>query len=57
MDFHRGWRRQAKLLSETTKLFLLLGAYINNNSGPRYYGKALNISRRLAVDGRMRLQG
>ena len=52
MDFHRGWRRQANSLSETTKLFLLLGTYINNNFGPRYYGKALNISRRL--DRRLR---
>jgi amidase len=49
MDFHRGWRRQADSLSETTKLFLLLGTYINNTFGPRYYGKALNISRRLAA--------
>ena len=49
MDFHRGWRRQADSLSETTKLFLLLGTYINNNFGPRYYGKALNISRRLTA--------
>jgi amidase len=49
MDFHRGWRTQADSLSETTKLFLLLGTYINNNFGPRYYGKALNISRRLTA--------
>jgi amidase len=49
MAFHRGWRSQADSLSETTKLFLLLGTYINNIFGPRYYGKALNISRRLAA--------
>ena len=49
MDFHRGWRRQADSLSETTKLFLLLGTYINNEFGPRYYGKAVNISRRLTA--------
>ena len=49
MDFHRGWRRQADSLSETTKLFLMLGTYINNTFGPRYYGKALNISRRLTA--------
>ncbi len=49
MDFHRGWRRQADSLSETTKLFLLLGTYINNTFGPRYYGKALNLSRRLTA--------
>jgi len=49
MDFHRGWRRQADSLSETTKLFLMIGTYINNIFGSRYYGKALNISRRLTA--------
>lgn len=49
MDFHRGWRGQADSLSETTKLLLMLGTYINNNFGPRFYGKALNISRRVAA--------
>jgi amidase len=49
MDFHRGWRRQADSLSETTKLLLLFGTYINNTFGPRYYGKAVNISRRLTA--------
>jgi amidase len=49
MDFHRGWRRQADSLSETTKLLLLFGTYINNTFGSRYYGKALNISRRLTA--------
>jgi amidase len=49
MDFHRGWRQRANDMSETTKLFLMLGTYINNIYGPRYYGKAMNISRRLAA--------
>jgi amidase len=49
MDFHRGWRRQADSLSETTKLLLLFGTYINNTFGSRYYGKAINISRRLTA--------
>ena len=49
MDFHRGWRGQADSLSETTKLFLMLGTYINNSFGPRFYGKAVNISRRLTA--------
>jgi amidase len=49
MDFHHGWRRRANDLSETTKLFLMLGTYINNIYGPRYYGKAMNISRRLTA--------
>ncbi len=49
MDFHRGWRAKADSLSETTKMMLMFGTYINNNFGPRYYGKALNISRRLTA--------
>ena len=49
MDFHRGWRGQADSLSETTKMMLMFGTYINNNFGPRYYGKAVNISRRLTA--------
>ena len=49
MDFHRGWRGQADSLSETTKMLLMLGTYVNNNFGPRYYGKALNISRRVTA--------
>jgi amidase len=36
-------------MSETTKLFLMLGTYILNNHGPRYYGKAMNINRRLVA--------
>jgi amidase len=28
---------------------MMLGTYINNNFGPRFYGKALNISRRLTA--------
>ena len=47
MDFHRGWRKRADELAETAKLFLLLGTYIHNNYGPRFYGKAVNIVRRL----------
>lgn len=49
MDFHRGWRRQADALSETTKLMLLLGTYIGNTYGPKYYGKAINLSRRFTA--------
>jgi amidase len=49
MDAHRSWRGQADSLSETTKLMLLFGTYINNNFGPRYYGKAVNVSRRLTA--------
>jgi amidase len=49
MDFHRGWRGKADSLSETTKMMLMFGTYINDTFGPRYYGKALNISRRLTA--------
>ena len=44
MDFHRGWRQRANEMSETTKLFLMLGTYIRITHGPRYYGKAMNIT-------------
>ena len=47
MDFHRGWRHRANELSETTKLFLMLGTYVREHHGSRYYGKAVNIARRL----------
>ncbi|MDA9464773.1 amidase [Bradyrhizobium sp. CCBAU 53415] len=49
MDFHRGWRQKANSLSEQAKLFLLLGTYVNNTYGPRFYGKAVNVSRRLGA--------
>jgi amidase len=47
MDFHRGWRRRAGELSEATKLLTLFGTYIHEHHGSRYYGKAMNITRRL----------
>ncbi len=47
MDFHRNWRHRANELSETTKLLLLLGTYINSCHGNRYYGKTMNIARKL----------
>ena len=43
MDFHRGWRKRADELSETTKLLIMLGTHMNNAYGSRYYGKAVNI--------------
>ena len=49
MDFHRGWRHRANELSETTKLFMLLGTYVGEQHGSRYYGKAMNINRRLTA--------
>jgi len=49
MDFHRGWRTRANELSETTKLFTLFGTYIREYYGSRYYGKAMNVCRRLTA--------
>ncbi|MBI1734574.1 MAG: amidase [Candidatus Rokubacteria bacterium] len=49
MDAHRNWRYRANELSETTKLFLMLGTYVLDHHGPRYYGKAMNIARRLTA--------
>jgi amidase len=49
MDFQRGWRQRANELSETAKLFTMLGTYIHQHHGSRYYGKAMNITRRLTA--------
>ena len=49
MDRQRGWRQRANEMSETTKLFTMLGTYINEQHGSRYYGKAMNITRRLTA--------
>ena len=49
MDKHRGWRQRADEMSETTKLFTILGTYINDQHGSRYYGKAMNITRQLTA--------
>ncbi len=50
MDFHHRWRERADQMSETTKLFTMLGTYIRNHYGLRYYGKGVNLSRRLAAE-------
>ncbi len=49
MDFHRGWRQRAGELSETAKLFTLFGTYVQKHHGGRYYGKAINLTRRLTA--------
>ena len=49
MDKHRGWRQRADEMSETTKLFTILGTYIDDQHGKRYYGKAMNITRQLTA--------
>jgi len=52
MDFHRNWRNRANEMSETTKLFTMLGTYIRRYYGSRYYGKAMNQTR--LFDGGLR---
>jgi amidase len=47
MDRLHGWRHCANNLSETVKLFTLLGTYIRESYGSRYYGKAMNLVRQL----------
>ena len=49
MDHQRRWRGRANEMSETTKLFTMLGTYIHEQHGSRYYGKAMNITRRLTA--------
>lgn len=49
MDCHHRWRERANELSETTKLMTLLGTYMRKYYGLRYYGKGVNLSRRLAA--------
>lgn len=49
MDYHHRWRERANEMSETTKLLTVLGTYIKNYYGGRYYGKAVNLSRQLAA--------
>jgi amidase len=49
MDFHRGWRTRANEMSETVKLLTMLGTYIHKYHGTRYYGKSMNITRRLTA--------
>ena len=49
MDHQRGWRQRADEMSETTKLFTMLGTHIHEHHGSRYYGKALNVTRRLTA--------
>jgi amidase len=47
MDKLHGWTARAGELSETTKLLTTLGVYIKKYHGSRYYGKAMNVTRRL----------
>lgn len=47
MDFHRNWRQRADELSETLKLSMLFAQYADDMHGKRFYGKAMNLSRKL----------
>jgi amidase len=47
--YARGWRLQANDLSETTKLVLLLGEYMQDRYHGRYYAKAQNLGRTLTA--------
>jgi amidase len=49
IDKLHGWQLRANELSETTKLLTTLGVYIKKYHGTHYYGKAINITRRLTA--------
>lgn len=40
-----GWQLRGDELSESTKVITVLGAHIRRQFGPRYYGKAFNLTR------------
>ena len=47
IDRYARWRERADELSHSLKYVILLGQYMQNQYGGRYYGKAQNISRRI----------
>ena len=47
IDRYARWRERADELSHSLKYVILLGQYMQNQYGGRYYGKAQNISRRM----------
>ena len=47
MDKLHGWTARANELSETTKVLTTLGVYIKKYHGGHYYGKSINVVRRL----------
>jgi amidase len=47
MDKLHGWTQRAGELSETTKVWTTFGVYVKRHHGTRYYGKAVNLARRL----------
>jgi amidase len=42
-----GWQLRSDELSESTKVITVLGVYIRQQFGPRFYGKAMNLTRML----------
>ena len=49
IDKLHGWEQRANELSETTKILTVLGVHIKKHFGSRFYGKAVNISRRITA--------
>ena len=49
IDKLHGWQLRANELSETTKYITTLGVYIKKYFGTSYYGKAMNVTRRLTA--------
>jgi amidase len=49
IDKLHGWQLRANELSETTKYVTTLGVYVKKYFGTRYYGKAMNLTRRLTA--------
>jgi amidase len=47
MDKLHGWTLRANELSETAKIWTTFGVYAKKYHGSHYYGKAVNVSRRL----------
>jgi amidase len=47
IDKLHGWTLRANELSETTKIWTMFGVYARKYHGTHYYGKAVNLSRRL----------
>lgn len=49
IDKLHGWELRADQLSETTKILTVLGVHMKKHYGSRFYGKSVNISRRIAA--------
>jgi amidase len=47
IDKLHGWTLRASELSETTKIWTMFGVYAKKYHGSHYYGKPVNLSRRL----------